>query len=59
MVPTKCINPCLFVKKSEKDIVYVASYIDDNLMIGDIEAVNEAIPALNLVKKFGNHVKNI
>ena len=39
-------DPCLYVKKSEKGIVYVALYIDDNLMIGDIEAINEAITAL-------------
>ena len=29
-----------------KGIVYIASYIDDNLMIGDIAAIDDAIEAL-------------
>ena len=33
----------LCVKKSEKGIVYVALYVYNNLMIGDIEAINKAI----------------
>ena len=38
-------DQCLYVKKSEKGIVYVVLYVDDNLMI-DIEAIDEAITAL-------------
>ena len=40
------INLCLYVKKSMKDIVYVALYVDNNLMIGDIAAVDDAIEVL-------------
>ena len=34
------------IKKSEKGNVYVASYLDDLLMIGDIKAIKEAMTAL-------------
>ena len=40
------IDPSLYVKKSAKDIVYIALYTDDNLMIGNLAAINEAIKAL-------------
>ena len=40
------IDPCLYVKKSAKGIVYVALYVDDYLMIGDIAAMDDAIKAL-------------
>ena len=40
------INPCLYVKKSTKGILYVALYVDDNLMIGDIAAIDDTIEAL-------------
>ena len=40
------IDPCLYVKKSTKGIVHVDLYIDDNLMIGDIAAIDGAIEAL-------------
>ena len=40
------IDPCLHVKKSTKGILYVALYIDNNLMMGDIAAINGAIEAL-------------
>ena len=40
------IDPCLYVKKSAKDVVYVALYVDDNLMIGDITTIDDAIKAL-------------
>ena len=33
------------MKKSKKGIVYVALYIDDNL-IGDVEAIDDTITAL-------------
>ena len=40
------INPCLYVKKSAKGIVYMALHIDDNLMIGNIATINDAITVL-------------
>ena len=40
------INPCLYVKKSAKGIVYVALYIDNSLTIGDIATIDDAIEAL-------------
>ena len=41
------IDSCLSVKKSMKDIVHVA-YVDGNLMIGDIAAIDDAILALEI-----------
>ena len=40
------INPCLYVKKSTKGIIYVAFYVDNNLMIGDCAAIDDVILAL-------------
>ena len=40
------IEPCLYIKRSAKGIVYIALYVDDNLMIGNIAAINDAILAL-------------
>ena len=40
------IDPCLYVKKSTKGIVYLALYVDDNLMIGNITTIDDAIEAL-------------
>ena len=40
------IDPCLYVKKSMKGIVYVALYVDDNLMIVDNATIHDAILAL-------------
>ena len=37
------INPCLYVKRNAKGTVYVALYIDDNLMIGDKAVIDDAI----------------
>ena len=34
------------MKKNEKDIVCVVLYVDNNLMIDDVEAINDAIIAL-------------
>ena len=39
-------KPCLYVKKSEKGIVYVVLYIDDKLIVGDVESIDKAIAAL-------------
>ena len=35
----------LCIKKSTKGIVYVALYIDDNSMVGDVEVIDDAISA--------------
>ena len=40
------VNQSLYVKKNAKGIVYVALYVDNNLMTGDIAAINNAIEAL-------------
>ena len=40
------IGPCLYIKKSMKGIVYVALYVEDNLMVGNIAAIDNAIEAL-------------
>ena len=40
------LDPFLYVKKSEKGIVSVTLHVDDNLIIGYIEAINEAITTL-------------
>ena len=48
------------VIKKQKGIVYVALYVDDNLMIGDSKAINEAKTGLKngLVLKIVEGVKN-
>ena len=40
------IHLCLYIKKSAKGIVYVALYVDDNLMIGNNATIDDAILAL-------------
>ena len=40
------IDPCLYVKKKRKGVVYVALCIDNNLIVGDIDAINDAFEAL-------------
>ena len=40
------IDPCLYVKKSEKSIVNVALHVDSNFMIGDIEAILKIVEGL-------------
>ena len=40
------IDSCLYVKKRIKDIVYRALYVDDNLMVGSIMTIDDAIEAL-------------
>ena len=39
-------DPCLYIKKNDKGIVYVALYVDDNLMIWDVEANYNGVVAL-------------
>ena len=40
------LSPCLYVKNSAKGIVYIALYVDNNLMMGDIATIDDAIEAL-------------
>ena len=40
------IDPCLYVKKSVKGIVYIALYIDNNVMVRYIATIDDAIEAL-------------
>ena len=44
-------NPCFHVKKSAKGVVYVALYVDDNFMVGNLEAIDEAIVAILKLRK--------
>ena len=37
------VDPCLYIKKSAKGIVYVGLSLDDNLMVGDFEAIDDNI----------------
>ena len=39
------VIPCLY-KESAKGIVYTALYLDNNLMVGDVRATDDAISAL-------------
>ena len=39
------VNPYLYVRKSVKGVVYLALYIDDNLMVGDVKEIDDAISA--------------
>ena len=41
------IDPCLYVKKSANGIVYIDLYVDNNLIVGNITTINDAIKALN------------
>ena len=40
------VDICLYVKKSEKGIVYVALFVIDNLMKGKVKAIDETTTAL-------------
>ncbi len=37
------VDPCLYVSKSEKGLVFIAIYKDDNLLVGNEEAIDEII----------------
>ena len=55
------VNPCLYIKKIEKDIEYIPFYVDNNLMVGDLEAIFKAITALKenaLVLKIEERLHN-
>ena len=40
------MDPCLYVKKSTKCIVYIALYVHDNLMVGKIASIDGTIEGL-------------
>ena len=48
------VDPCLYVRKSEKGIVFIAIYVDDNLLVRDEAAINET---LKLLQKEGFDLK--
>ena len=37
------VNPCLYMKKTKKGVVYLALNIDNNLFIGNPEAIDEIV----------------
>ena len=37
------VNPCLYVKNIEKGVTYLASCVDDNLIVGHPVAIDEPI----------------
>ena len=37
------VDPYLFIKKSSKGIVFIARYVDDNLLVGHPDAIEDAI----------------
>ena len=40
------VGPCLFYRETEKGKVYFGLYVDDNLLIGDPPAIEQAIQEL-------------
>ena len=44
------VDPCVFVKKSPNGIVFIAIYVDDNLLVGYPDAIEDAIQQM---KKHG------
>ena len=40
------IDPCLYMKKSAKGIGYIVLYVDNNLMIGNVAAIDNATEGL-------------
>lgn len=37
------VDPCLFMKRSSKGLVYIALFVDDNLLVGHPAAIKDAI----------------
>ena len=40
------INTCLYIKKNEKGVIYIDLYVDDIVMVGDAEVIDNIITAL-------------
>ena len=55
LVLLEAVSTHASVKKSAKGIVYVALYVDDNLMVGNIAAIGDAIEALSKGTDTKNH----
>ena len=36
-------DPCLLVKKDEIGVVYIGVWVDDSLIVGDLEAIDKVI----------------
>ena len=55
------IDPCLYYRKSKKGTVFIAIYVDDNLLVGDAEAIQKTIKDLKvngLVLKIEDDLKD-
>jgi hypothetical protein len=55
------VDPCLFYRKNKKGTCYIALYVDDNLIVGDMSAINDAIQALKnrkLILKIQDDLKD-
>ena len=48
------VDPCLYVWKNNKGIVFIAIYVDDNLLVGNKEAIDKTI---ELLQKEGFNLK--
>ena len=42
------VDPCLMVRRDETGLIFIAIYVDDCLMVGDKEAVEDTINGLKL-----------
>ncbi len=40
------VDPCLYMKRDENGLIYVALYVDDNILIESKKAINETTKAL-------------
>ena len=40
------VDPCLYINKSVKGVIYVAQYVGDNLIVEDMVAIDEVISAV-------------
>ena len=40
------VDPCLFTRKDKKGIVFIAIYVEDNLIVGHEAAVDKVIEEL-------------
>ena len=40
------VDPCLMMKRSEAGLVYIEIYVDDCLLVGNKEAIKDAINGL-------------
>jgi len=55
------VDPCLFFRRDEDGIVFIAVYVDDNLIVGSPKAVNKTIDQLKrqgLVLKIEEDLKD-